>query len=88
MDQAIQTMQKMDLKGAKITLVGHTDTRGSMAYNVSLSEQRAKNVQTILEDQLKCNSTTNWKSFTQLATTETTEPAHALNRRVVVIINK
>ncbi len=41
---------KVEIEGAKkITIVGHTDTRGSAEYNQKLSEQRAQEVADYLE---------------------------------------
>lgn len=68
-------------------LVGHTDSRGSAAYNQNLSERRAQSVQDfILEhrQELQGSLEAGGEGESRLLTPEDTEQAHALNRRVEV----
>jgi OOP family OmpA-OmpF porin len=41
-------LQSPELKDARIQIIGHTDAKGSDAYNQRLSEQRASAVQKLL----------------------------------------
>ena len=68
-------------------LVGHTDSRGSAAYNQNLSERRAQSMQDfILEhrQELQGSLAAGGEGESRLLTPEDTEQAHALNRRVEV----
>lgn len=44
LNKFIEIVSGLDDKGAIIKVVGHTDNTGKLAFNISLSEQRAKNV--------------------------------------------
>ena len=70
--------------GTKITISGHTDDQGSVEYNQSLSEKRAKAVFEFL-----VNSGINAESLTYIGygekmpiSTETDEKSRKLNRRI------
>ena len=68
-------------------LVGHTDSRGSTAYNQELSERRAQSVRAfILERQrgLQGSLEARGEGESRLLTPDDTEQGHALNRRVEV----
>jgi outer membrane protein OmpA-like peptidoglycan-associated protein len=70
-------------------LVGHTDKRGSMAYNQVLSEKRAKSVKTALERQfpsLVGRLKTEGRGETELLYDGDSESDHMLNRRVKVTL--
>jgi len=43
-----KALQSPELKDARIQIIGHTDAKGSDAYNQKLSEQRARAVQKLL----------------------------------------
>lgn len=77
-------------KVESILLVGHTDNRGSLAYNQKLSEQRALAVKQWLVDH-GINSQTisiQGKSYLEpvIKGQELTESEHQMNRRVEIII--
>ena len=68
-------------------LVGHTDSRGTAAYNQDLSERRAQSVRAlVLERQanLQGSLEAHGEGESRLLTSEDTEQGHALNRRVEV----
>lgn len=68
----------------KVDIVGHTDDRGTDAYNQALSERRAKSVKTYLEGRGIEASRMTSRGFgkTQPLDPATTEEARAKNRRV------
>lgn len=71
-----------------ITLKGHTDTRGSEAYNLALSERRAEAVKaalagTCLKD---VPVSVDWSGEAEPLRDGNSEPAHADNRRVEVAL--
>ncbi len=77
-----------DNPNIKIEIGGHTDIRGSDEYNMDLSMRRARAVYNyFLEHGIPAERMT-YKGYgeTQLLTTETTEEAHQLNRRVEIKI--
>ena len=68
-------------------LVGHTDSRGSAAYNQQLSARRAESVRTFILDRqgdLWGRLEARGEGENRPLATEDSEPAHALNRRVEV----
>lgn len=70
-------------------LVGHTDKRGSMAYNQVLSEQRAQSVKMALERRfpsLVRRLKTEGRGETELLYDGESESDHMLNRRVKVTL--
>ncbi len=79
-----------DNPGLKIEIGGHTDIRGSDAYNLDLSRRRAKSVYEYLKQHGIGASRMTYKGYgeTQLLTKETTEEAHQLNRRVEIKITQ
>ena len=69
--------------GTKVTLVGHTDSQGSKAFNKKLSEKRAKAVSKYL-DSLKVANTWTATGSTDLLNKDKTVAEHKLNRRADV----
>jgi OOP family OmpA-OmpF porin len=73
----------------KVIVVGHTDTSGSAAYNVRLSERRAKAVADALvglgvgQQALQVD----WKGESQLAVPTKDGVKEPLNRRSTIDIN-
>ena len=68
-------------------LVGHTDSRGSAAYNQNLSERRAQSVQDFILERrqdLQGSLEARGEGESRLLAPADTERAHALNRRVEV----
>ncbi|MBO1530126.1 peptidoglycan-associated lipoprotein Pal [Psychrobacter sp. F1192] len=68
---------------AGVLIAGHTDERGSREYNMALGERRAASVRSYLAAQGVPVNNIRIISYGEerLATTGTTEEAHALNRR-------
>jgi OOP family OmpA-OmpF porin len=73
----------------RVVVVGHTDTSGSAAYNVRLSERRAKVVADSLVSQGVAGSTlqVDWKGETDLAVPTPDGTKEPLNRRTTIDIN-
>ncbi|MBP3745494.1 MAG: OmpA family protein [Prevotella sp.] len=74
----------------KLELSGHTDGKGSVAYNQKLSEQRAKAVYDYLVKAGVSNANLTWKGYGKsepIATNDTAE-GRQLNRRVELRIVK
>ena len=68
-------------------LVGHTDSRGTAAYNQGLSERRARSVRAFLLERqrgLRGSLEARGQGESRLLTPGNTDQAHALNRRVEV----
>jgi len=69
---------------ARVTLEGHTDVRGGSEYNLALGQRRADAVGRLMTHggagQAQMEATSWGKE--KLASTETTEAGHQLNRRV------
>jgi len=73
--------------GMTFTLIGHTDRRGTDAYNQGLSEKRALAVKQYLVAHYPLDPSrirTDGRGERELLYTDDTEEAHALNRRVAV----
>lgn len=79
----LDTRKSEDLK---FSIVGHTDQKGSKAYNQKLSDKRAQFVKQKLIELGYSKSTfvTEGKSFTEPLTPGTNEADRALNRRVSI----
>ncbi len=73
----------------RIVVVGHTDTSGSAAYNLRLSERRAKTVADALVSQGVAQNTlqVDWKGKTDLAVQTGDGVKEPLNRRATIDIN-
>jgi OOP family OmpA-OmpF porin len=73
----------------KIVVVGHTDTSGGVAYNLRLSERRAKAVADALVAKGVSGSVMNvdWKGKTDLAVPTPDGVKEPLNRRTTIDIN-
>lgn len=71
-----------------ITVIGHTDSRGTDEYNQSLSERRANEVVTYLRNQNISSSRLSSKGMgeTDPVATNETEEGQAQNRRVEFVI--
>ncbi len=78
-----------DGHAARIVVVGHTDTSGGVAYNLRLSERRAKATADALVSQGVAQSTLNvdWKGKTDLAVPTPDGTKEPLNRRSTISIN-
>ncbi|MBW1787081.1 MAG: OmpA family protein [Deltaproteobacteria bacterium] len=75
------------LYGKRVTLTGHTDARGTEAYNLGLSQNRARAVRSYLLESVAMDpSLIQWKGEGEhrLLFHDGTELAHALNRRVEI----
>ena len=73
---------------AEWLLVGHTDAQGALSYNRGLSVRRAESVRAYLVDEFGFDPrdiTVEGRGEDQLLDEETTEAAHAVNRRVEVV---
>jgi outer membrane protein OmpA-like peptidoglycan-associated protein len=73
----------------RVVVVGHTDTSGSAAYNVRLSERRAKAVADALVGQGVASGVmqVDWKGETDLAVPTPDGVKEPLNRRSTIDIN-
>jgi outer membrane protein OmpA-like peptidoglycan-associated protein len=86
LDQLAQAMNSDSLATLRFRIEGHTDRRGSAAYNDALSARRAKSVRLLLvsrgvdESRLSAEG----MGFRQLL--EPADPLSAKNRRVRVIV--
>jgi len=71
-----------------LTIIGHTDSTGSRAYNQTLSEQRAKAVQQYLLGQKVAYQRLNFlgRGEDMPVASNTTENGRRLNRRVDIVI--
>lgn len=73
----------------KLYVVGHTDSRGALEYNISLSERRARSVTTTLVNDYGIASgrlvSAGIGPLAPVASNET-EEGRALNRRVVLVL--
>jgi len=89
---ALQTLEglvkdlKGALQGAPVKIVGHTDSKGSDAYNIKLSKQRAGAVAKYLVDQgIPQNLISiDGKGEREPIATNSTDEGRALNRRIDV----
>lgn len=77
LDSLVQMLPKA--QNYEFTIVGHTDAKGSNAYNIELSQRRAKTVADYLEVE-----TMDFKGEEEPAVSNETSPQRALNRRVMV----
>jgi outer membrane protein OmpA-like peptidoglycan-associated protein len=70
-------------------ITGHTDSIGSMAYNVALSQRRNRSVIEAVNDILGIrNLPAQPKSFTEPAADNSTDSGRAANRRVEIIFTR
>ncbi len=76
-----------EFPAANVEIQGHTDSRGSDAYNMALSERRAQAVKDYLVSQGIAASRITTQGFgeSQPAATNDTAEGRAINRRVVII---
>jgi outer membrane protein OmpA-like peptidoglycan-associated protein len=73
----------------QVELVGHTDSTGPEAYNMALSERRAKAVQAYLAQQgiEPQRITADWKGESDPVAPNDTKEGRAQNRRTDIIVN-
>jgi len=78
-----------DGHSTRLVVVGHTDTSGGLAYNMRLSERRAKATADALVALGVAQSTLNvdWKGKTDLAVPTPDGVKEPLNRRSTISIN-
>jgi outer membrane protein OmpA-like peptidoglycan-associated protein len=78
-----------DGKATRIIVVGHTDTSGSVKYNLRLSERRAKAVADAMVGLGVAQTVMNvdWKGKTDLAVQTPDGVKEPLNRRSTISIN-
>lgn len=84
-----RALSRASMKQWSFLLVGHTDKRGSMAYNQTLSEKRAKTVKLELERRypaLSARLESRGRGETELLYKGDSEEDHMLNRRVQVTL--
>jgi outer membrane protein OmpA-like peptidoglycan-associated protein len=84
-----RALSAAEFRGHDIVLIGHTDSRGELAYNDDLSRRRAETVRAFLvrdlglpADRLRVEG----RGERELLMSGTTEQDHALNRRVEVVV--
>ena len=87
----VQQAAQYAMSGAatQVTVIGHADTSGSLAYNVRLSERRAKAVADALAG-LGVNQgvmSVDWKGETEPAVATGDGVKEPLNRRSTININ-
>ena len=72
-----------------ITLTGHTDDRGSEAYNAALSERRADAVRELLRETCPdlAGADIAWKGEQRPVADNTSDSGRALNRRVDIVLS-
>jgi outer membrane protein OmpA-like peptidoglycan-associated protein len=84
-----RALARIQMKQESFMLIGHTDKRGSSAYNQTLSEKRAHTVKMELERQfpsLAGKLETGGRGESELLYNGDTEVDHMLNRRVRVTL--
>ncbi len=89
MDELGKALQARDFNSMGFKLIGHTDVRGTDEYNDMLSLQRAESVKDYLIRRFNIASgriEVEGKGRRQPWYRQNTEDAHALNRRVEVIV--
>lgn len=73
------------LRGQAIEVVGHTDARGTLAYNDTLSARRAKAVVTyIVRKHARNPGLISWKGMGERELLDRADPEAAVNRRVEI----
>ncbi|MCH1624470.1 OmpA family protein [Ferdinandcohnia quinoae] len=89
LNELIQSLEKLKADTV-IQINGHTDNNGDDQYNMTLSEKRAKSVDTYLRQSGKVDhikiSTTGYGETMPISSNET-EDGKAKNRRVEIVIN-
>lgn len=74
--------------GATTMITGHTDHRGTNAYNMDLSQRRAEAVRTVLRNNGVTAVETRWFGEEKPLCPGADEPAMKCNRRVEIVTNK
>ena len=80
-----QALKSQELKDARIQIVGHTDAKGSEAYNQKLSERRASAVRSLLVsiyDIIRLTSKHSGVGKSELK--DKSHPEDGINRRVEI----
>jgi hypothetical protein len=86
--RAIIKLQEQHPEWTKVRIEGHADVRGDAAFNQQLSERRATTVRQALISLGMKEELVVAEGYgaTRLLTSETTEEAHAKNRRVEFVV--
>lgn len=85
LDRLGRALASNELQNQRFKITGHTDAVGGAAYNLALSERRARSVQDYLAQKHGIDGKrieTEGKGFTQLA--DPANPTSSVNRRVQV----
>lgn len=72
----------------RVRLVGYTDSRGSVAYNLDLSERRAFAVAAVLQRRARVAVHGGWRGESRPADSNATVHGRALNRRVEIWVGR
>lgn len=86
-EELATALQKVHDGTQRYRLVGHTDSRGSAAYNLGLSKRRAQSVRAFIaqrQENLRNVLEARGEGENRLLATDDAESSHALNRRVEV----
>ena len=86
-----QCIQLLDsLEAYQLHISGHTDNRGSQAYNLTLSHRRAKAVWNFLNDAIadSFNSVLDAHSFSQPVASNQVAAGRSQNRRVEIVLTE
>jgi outer membrane protein OmpA-like peptidoglycan-associated protein len=90
-EELMKALTAPGFQGNRFKLVGHTDLRGTDEYNLQLSRNRAETVKTYLLQHSKIDPKridVEGRGKKEPLYSRNTEDAHALNRRVEVVIEK
>jgi outer membrane protein OmpA-like peptidoglycan-associated protein len=81
-----EALKDPSLQGFRFLLAGHTDARGSDAYNQGLSERRAQSVAQFLVNVIKLDPTRlQAVGFGETRLLDTNDPGSPRNRRVEIV---
>lgn len=88
LDKAVSILQRQE--GLLLHLSGHTDSMGSMEYNVGLSQRRARAARDYFLSKGidAARITTSWHSFSEPVADNATTEGRAKNRRVEIRFSK
>jgi outer membrane protein OmpA-like peptidoglycan-associated protein len=84
--EAVYVLQKYP--ELKVSVEGHTDSKGGPKFNQQLSERRARAVAEMLVEQGIASKRVSWKGFgeTKSIADNKTEDGRAKNRRVEIVV--
>jgi outer membrane protein OmpA-like peptidoglycan-associated protein len=88
-DELGKAIASSAFQGKQFRLLGHTDSRGSDQFNQRLSERRANTVRSLLVERFDVapeRITAEGRGEGEILYHDQTEEAHALNRRVEVVV--